>query len=141
VLPSGVVKTLRIWLLLLLAVLLPLRGAVAAGMLCPMGSQGDSRTEAVVFVSLDRHADPVAAGHHHQHADHDRGESAHHDQGHDGAADKCNLCVAFCSVTPMLSELPTVAPPLQTSTLRFPSYAATPPSFFSDGEERPPRSI
>lgn len=31
------VKTLRIWLLVLLALLLPIRGAVAAGMLCEAG--------------------------------------------------------------------------------------------------------
>ena len=129
-------RTVRIWLLVLIAVLLPVRGAVAAAMLCPMGVE-----HAPVASAEHRHDDRAVAADHHDHTDHEHRGLQAHDHDHGSSADKCNLCVAFCSITPLLSELPTVPAPQEVTTLRFPSYAAAPPSFFSDGEERPPRSI
>ncbi|HEX6703782.1 MAG TPA: DUF2946 family protein [Albitalea sp.] len=134
-------KSLRIWFLLLLAVLLPVRGAMAAAMLCPpagVGMQGEMRL-------MDHHA----AGHHHQAADglqheHDHATHDHSSGGHDdgkSSQDSCNLCTAFCSVTPMVSNPPTVAAPQELSATTFPDLSAPAPSFLSDGQERPPRSI
>ena len=128
-------RTVRIWLLVLLAVLLPVRGAVAAAMLCPMGGQY------MPTASAEHRQDEHAVAEHHDHAGHDHPGFEHHTHDHGSAADKCNLCVAFCSVTPLLSEPPAVPAPQVVAAVRFPSYAAAPPSFFSDGEERPPRSI
>ncbi|MGM9488036.1 hypothetical protein [Ideonella sp. YS5] len=126
-------KILRLWLLVVLATLLPVRGAMAAAMLCPpsvIGGQGE-----------------MHATHDHQAADM-QGHSAHH---HDAAAshdelpssdhDKCNLCSAFCSITPLPSDMPGVPPPLDAPAASFPDFSAPAASFLSDGQERPPRSI
>src|SRR5690349_12830966 len=74
-----VVKTVRIWLLLLLAVLLPLRGAMAAAMLCPVGGTGMQnelrmQDRPVAHEAMDH--DEVAYDH--AGADHDHDHSGHH---------------------------------------------------------------
>jgi hypothetical protein len=100
-----------------------------------MGGHGDA--VAVVAQQQAHHT----AGAHHEHAPHHHAGSAHHAHGDAASDDQCNLCVAFCSVTPLASELPTILAPQEASSLRFPGYAAAPPSFVSGGQERPPRSI
>ena len=131
------VKVLRIWLLLLLAVLLPVRGAVAAAMLCPMGTASH---EAVV----DAAAQDPHAGHH----GHDAGAGKHghgHGHGHDqqghATPDKCNLCSAYCSLTPLASEPPSLPERLEPTAVKFPDVSSPAPTFLSGGQERPPRSI
>jgi hypothetical protein len=108
--------------LILLAVLLPVRGAVAAAMLCPPAAE--------------------AAHHHMSSADHAHHEHSEDSGGHhsDSTA-KCNLCCDFCSMTLLLSSLPSVVTPLDLSSVSFPDFSAPAPSFLSDGQERPPRSI
>lgn len=136
-------KIIRIWLLVLLAVLLPARGVVAAAMLCPPAS--GQLTAATHLTGKDHHNMMDAAGHeehehaHHQHPVHDPGTSSsgHHADGFG----KCNLCCDFCSVTPLLSALPTIPTPLDFSSISFPDLSAPDPSFLSEGQERPPRSI
>lgn len=128
-------KLLRIWLLVLLATLIPVRGAVAAAMLCSAagpGSQGELRV-----------MDPRAAG-----GVHDAEAQAHHRHdggaGHDHKAaqkDKCNLCAASCALTPLLSEPAGISEPRDLADVPFPSITAPAPSFLSGGQERPPRSI
>lgn len=109
----------RVWLLLFLAVLLPVRGAVAAAMLCALA--------------------PPAQHGQMQHAE---GHGGHHHQGSaTPAADKCNLCAASCGLTPLPSQPPSVAAPLEGAAASFPEIDAPPVSFLSDGQERPPRSI
>jgi hypothetical protein len=143
------VKTLRIWLLVLLALLLPLRGAMAAAMLCqPQGGvQGG-------FGVVEHHGAGTAAtlpdNVRHGHATHDHVEHGHGaltaqdperapagpSTGHEG----CNLCAVFCSLTPLASTpLGLWHPPAQASLNPAPSAAAA--SFVSDGEERPPRTL
>jgi hypothetical protein len=140
------VKTFRLWLLVLLAVLLPVRGALAAGMLCPAGSFG---VQSEVQLTKQAHVHDDASATHHEHqlhevsaqnhgAGHDHTSSDSHD--HAGAADKCNLCSAFCSVTGLVSADVTFAA-LQPPSAVFPHLYAPPPNFVSDGQERPPRSI
>lgn len=119
------VKRTRFWLLLFIAVLLPLRGAVAAAMLCGLP------------VSPAQHA--PAAGHEAHHATHHG--SGHHEPKASPVADKCNLCAASCCLTPLASAPPVVAAPLEVGTVLFPEVDAPPASFLSDGQERPPRSI
>jgi hypothetical protein len=147
-------KSWRLWLLVLMAVLIPVRGAVAAAMLCPVAAPG-ARTE----LAMAGHS----AGHAVMHKAMDESMSHHHAVGHDdanghhqhaaaasvdsladpehAASEACNVCSAFCSLTPLLSKLPTLAEPLGPSTVKFRDLSAPAPSFLSDGQERPPRTI
>jgi hypothetical protein len=133
------VRSLRIVLLLLLAVLLPVRSAIAGAMLCPVTGSG---TQAELRLAHDaartaHHAldDALDAAHHAEGA-HDHG--AHHDHG--GQPDKCSVCSAFCSAVPLIGSLPELLPPLDSVALAYPDDSAPAPSFLSDGQERPPRS-
>lgn len=143
-------KLLRIWLLVLLAVLLPVRGAMAAAVLCApagMGQHGDLRVAGADHGHA--HADPQAhdAGAH-DHADqgighgvdHEHGSSAHH--GHDASGqDRCSLCSACCASPPLLSTPAGIVAPTALSAVSFPTFSAPAPTFLSDGQERPPRTI
>ena len=135
-------KAVRIWLLVLLAVLLPVRGAVAAAMLCPVGSTG-MQSELRVHEHPAGHEamDPVAA-HHHADGHHDHDGAGHDDDGQGHAtSDKCNTCSAYCSLTPMVSEVPTLPEPVDSAAVKFPDLLSPAPTFLSDGQERPPRSM
>ena len=130
-------KLFRTWLLLLLVVLLPVRGAMAAAMLCL--PQSDAKSEMVV---VDHHGNGSASnGHDHAHHSHD-GSAAQ--QKHDGSAavdsHDCNLCASFCSLTLLISDLPDWRHLPAQADLN-PAPSAPVPSFVSDGEERPPRTI
>lgn len=125
-------KTLRLCLLVLLAVLLPVRGAIAAAMLCPPTVAGVAHSGQMPAADHPAaQADDADAG--------EAGHAGHHPGAHEGGS--CNLCCDFCSMTPLPSEPPTVATPTQLSTVAFPDLFAPAPSFLSDGQERPPRSI
>jgi hypothetical protein len=124
-----------------MAVLLPLRGAMAAAVMCPVAGTGVQAEVLVAEQAHDHthaHAHTVSddAGHElaSQHADH------HDFAGAGDPADKCNLCSAFCSVTGLVSGFAPIAEPLPLGTI-FPHPAAAPASFIPDGHERPPRSI
>jgi len=118
------VKTLRIWLLVLLAVLLPLRGAVAAAMPCE---------------GIGHHAPAQPAhAHHAMHAAPADHGAPHHDHA---GVDKCNLCASCCAATPMpMMCSPTVAA-LDDRAATFPALRAAAATFLSAGQERPPRSL
>jgi len=142
--PDPAVRTLRIWLLVLLAVLLPVRVAVAAAMLCPPASANGQSGVGTAVSEVDPHTrdavDHAAHEHaNHQHAGHDS-DAPSAGEHHDGFG-KCNLCCDFCSMTPLLSTLPSVPTPPSLSSVAFPAFLAPAPSFLSDGQERPPRSI
>lgn len=135
-------KSLRVWLLVLLAVLLPLRGALAAALMCPVAGTG---VQAEI-----RLADP-GHGHEHSHdAMHDGavqqhahadGSDGHHDHAGSGnAVDRCNVCSAFCSVTGVVGAPFALSEPPHAA-IHFPHPLAAPPDFVPDGQERPPRSI
>ena len=126
-------KSFRLWLLLLLAVLLPIRGALAAGMLCPVGGFG---IQAEVQFTTHAHSHHEASAQDHG-ADHGHGGGSH---GDSDSADKCNLCSAFCSVTGLVGAGVTVAEP-QTGPTVFPHVRAPLASVVPDGQERPPRTI
>lgn len=113
--------------------LLPVRGAVAAAMLCPTAGEG---------TGVEWTAKTEATHHHMSAADHAHHEHSEHSDGHhsDSSA-KCNLCCGdFCSMTLLLSSLPSVVAPQDLSSISFPDFSAPAPSFLSDGQERPPRS-
>ena len=128
---------LKIWLVLLLALILPLKGAMAtAGMLCHMPA------------SL--YAQPV-----HGHASHDAGQATdaykHHnheqqrtasDRGDAGVNQlSCLACAAMCGASPVPANaslrLPTFEPARDWPGLAL----LEPPSRTLAGLERPPRSI
>jgi hypothetical protein len=139
------VKAVRIWFLLLLAGLLPARGAVAAAVLCPVGT-GGVQQEMVLSGEAARHD---AMEHMHgptagleQAAEH--GHTAHDDRraSHEHTtSDRCNACSAFCSLTPLVTSVPSVFEPLDPPGVKFSELSAPAPSFLSDGQERPPRTI
>jgi len=62
----------------------------------------------------------------------------HHDHG---AAGKCNLCASCCSATPMLATFAPTLPPPDEQAATFPTFQALAPTYVSEGQERPPRSI
>jgi hypothetical protein len=110
-------KFLRLCLLVLLAALLPCRGALATAMVCA----------------------PAAPASHAAHGDgHDH--AGHHEAAHEDATDTCNVCAASCAATPLLPALPGVAAPHALTAARYPAVSAPAPSFLSGGPERPPRS-
>jgi len=85
-------------------------------------------------------------GHQGEHASHHADQHLHdsaaplHHHDHDGT-DKCSLCASCCSATPLLTTFaPTIAQ-LEESAATFPRFQASAPTFVSDGQERPPRSI
>lgn len=109
-------------------------------MLCPVGSSGMQNELRVQDHSVeheDMDHDEVAHGH--AGAEHVHGHD--HSGHHQSASDKCNLCSAFCSLTPMVSAEVTLPEPLGLTTVKFTDHSAPPPDFFSDGQERPPRTI
>ena len=130
-------KSLRLWLLLLLVALLPVRGAMAAAMLCL--PQDGARSEAV---TAEHHAAGMASVH-------DHGQPAHADPGasqqHEGdttsvTSDDCNLCASFCSLTPLALVDVEIRHPQARAALN-PALPVFTPSVVSDGERRPPRTI
>ena len=131
-------KRLRVWLLLLLMLLLPIRGAMAAAMLClPQNGAGISMAHAL-------EAEPSG----HDHAAHGHGQHAavdatapSHDEGPASlAADDCNLCASFCSLTPLAATVPDLRPPAAQAALN-PASPVLAPGSVLDREDRPPRSI
>ena len=139
-------KIVRLWLLLLLVVLLPLRGAMARAVLCEPGD-GDEYLH--VEGRLHRHS-PTAA---HVHAD---GEVDHHhvndgqaepvhsldeqeSAGESDKVDRCSLCAAYCCTTPLAFTIPPVPLPSQLGLVFFAQLKAPPPIFLSEGQERPPK--
>ena len=136
-------KSWRIWFLLLLAVLLPVRGAVAAAMLCAVAGSG-VQTELVVGGQAAGHQ-TMDQAQSHDHAGAQGQGVADHGDGHAGhdhtGSDKCNMCSAYCSLTPLVSNVLALVEPPDLASVKFSDHAAPAPSFLSDGQERPPRTI
>ena len=136
------VKTVRIWFLLLLAVLLPIRGAVAATMLCAVGGAAVRTELRPSHHPVDHETMDHTIAHDHA-AAHDHAGASHHDDSEHGqaASDKCSTCSAYCSLTPLLGAVPTLVEPLGLAAVKLSDHSAPPPSFLSGGQERPPRAI
>ena len=133
-------KLLRLWFLVLLALMLPVRGAMAAAMPC-MPAGGGSHAEVVAMDhgdmahhdGMQHHGDGV------QVHEHDTGHDPQPGQGH-APQDKCNMCSASCSAPPLASAFPAIDGPVVLSTATFPAFSAPAPTFQSDGQDRPPRT-
>jgi len=134
------VKLLRTLLLVLLAVLLPVRGTMAATMPCtPAGSAAHAEMGAMAHDEghgHDGHAH-IDAGQSHDHATHDHGDGAHDH----ASQDKCNVCSSSCSSPPLPSATAGVEEPGVLSSVSFPDLSVPAPTFQSGGQERPPRTI
>lgn len=121
------VKTFRLLVLMLLAMLLPLRGLSATTLLCKQVPASHSQ---------------LAVHEHGVHSDAAHGEASHEHSDHDhGGVDKSHHCLSACSAPPMTAAAPSVALPALLGAARFPAYAAHVSTFQPDGQERPPRSI
>ena len=131
-------KSLRIWLLLLLTLLIPVRGAMAAAMLCPVSGEAGHTEVSLAHPGHGHAHDGPEASAGHDHAQHG---GAHHDQASaDNVTDTFNICSACCSATAVSTISTYVAEPQKVASV-FPHLYAPPPSFIPDGQERPPRSI
>lgn len=136
-------KQLRILILILLALLLPVRGAVAAAMLCPAGEDATAAAFAVGHGQHDRHVHDDHPG---THADRsvehtDAGADASGSEPAAGAhSNTCHFCASGCCVTPLGAAPSTVASPRVTASVTFPALSVPAPAFHSDGQDRPPRT-
>lgn len=130
----------RVLVLLLFCVLLPIRGAVAATMLCAEPGQASEVAVAVGHAHHGMHGD-----------DHADDVAAHADQGHadkgvtaadDGTkSDSCHICASGCHAAAMVTELPSAPAAMPVVSVVFPALNAPAPDFQSDGQDRPPRAI
>jgi hypothetical protein len=142
------VKHLRTFLLVLLTVLLPIRGGLAAAMLCP----GDA---AALHAAADgsQAAPSPHAGH-----GMDAPDVAHHAAHHAatqgdapgdapdcatpaGHATACQFCAGGCCVTPLACAPPTVAGTGLGTAAVFPALTVRVTARVPDGQDRPPRTI
>ena len=119
-------KTVRILLLVLLAMLLPFRGALAEVAHC-VGTPNEQLRAEVTDHGHPHNAEHALADDERDFDNHDHSSSV---------ADKCNFCT-----TASMNALPNVAAPMALAAATFPALNAPPPSHLSEGQERPPRSI
>lgn len=82
---------------------------------------------------------------HEHHPDHGNHGDSHHEHasgmhGH-SSDDKCNLCSSLCASPSLPSASPAIEEPQLQTSLQFPDLCAPAPTFLSDGQERPPRTI
>ncbi|HVF64547.1 MAG TPA: hypothetical protein VNE58_11185 [Casimicrobiaceae bacterium] len=131
-------KKLRIPLLLLLAVILPFKGGMAAaGVFCHAGTQ---QTAEIAAPSHSASSDAHSAHARHQATG---SESSSHDHDEDRVAlstGGCTVCSALCS-TPPLATAVNVHISSPAAAERFPALAAPRPSAVTSGLDRPPRTI
>ena len=133
---------LRTFILVLLAVLLPIRGAVAAAMLCP----GEAVTIGTVAVAEhehhDMHAGPDIDAHHTVAHDHHSHGHASIDSSSGTHPPACQFCAGGgCCVTPLAFSPPAVASPMLIASAVFPALTTRITVYYPDGQDRPPRTI
>lgn len=135
------VKNLRTFILILMAVLLPVRGAVAAAMLC----SGEASVIGVVEAAANDHCHPLAG--HPMEAHHAASDTPAHGHAPDDSSSKthppaCHFCAGGgCLVTPLAFAPPSVASPMVITSAALPALVTRIPHYQSDGQDRPPRTI
>ena len=136
-------KNLRVVILVLLALLLPIRGALATAMLCQGGGSGPSSAAAVeqVHVAMPAehglHAAQATAHPHPSDGDASDGDTSVSD-GHPTA---CQVCASGCCLTPLAFAPPSVQARVPTTSAFCPALSLAIPAFESGGQDRPPRTI
>jgi hypothetical protein len=134
------VKYLRTLILVLLTVLLPIRGAVAAAMLCPGEASTMGAAATAGHGDHDMHADLDMEVHHAATHDHSHG-AASDESPSGGHATACQFCAGGCCVTPLAFAPPAVESPRLAASAAFPALTARVTAFYPDGQDRPPRTI
>jgi hypothetical protein len=135
------VKNLRLFIVVLLAILLPIRGAMAATMLCPDGERPSSAAVAAEHGHHDMQADHEMLADHstlHQHASGDAPDDDSFSGEHPA---NCHFCASGCCMASIVGTVPSLGQPGLTSSVAFPAFTAPIPAFQSDGQDRPPRTI
>ena len=133
-------KLLRLFIVMLLVVVVPLRGIAAAVMPCH-GETAPAHVHVEEADSEEMSPSTMEMHHADMHA-HDAVEvHDHHEHDGSGHADKCNLCDTCCGASALpstpLVEFEASAPVV----VRFPDLTMPAPTDFQGGQERPPRSI
>ena len=136
-------KNLRVVIVVLLALLLPIRGAMAAAMLCPGEGSG---ANAVVAIEVGDVAMPPEHGLHNEqataHHHSSDGDASDHDTSvSDGHPTACQVCASGCCLTPLAFAPPSVQATVLTTSVAFPALSLAIPDFESGGQDRPPRTI
>ncbi len=137
-------KHLRILVLVLLSILLPVQGAMAAAMLCP-GGAGTGTPAAVARPN----ASALHAGHQMPDERPAAGHVAHHHASGDAPdappatvehPSTCPFCASGCCMASMIGAVPSADQPVRAAAADFPALAPRVAAFLSDGQERPPRT-
>jgi hypothetical protein len=124
----------KAWFLLVVALLLPFKGALAAvGTFCHLGSSQP------VSASAAPHGHDGAT--HHGHADHHGADVAVDHQQPAGTGSSCAVCSAVCGAPPLPAAGGSWDPPFLSGDDRFPPLAKPRASAVHDGLERPPRTL
>ena len=137
-------KHLRILILVLMSILLPMRGVLAATMMCPGGEGPDA---AVVVAEPGHHGHPEMQADHEMHADHSQvhhhaGEGVPDDESSSGEhSTTCHFCASGCCMASIVGTVTSPRQPRLTSSATFPALSAPVAAFQSDGQDRPPRTI
>ena len=137
-------KYLRTFILVLLTILLPIRGAVAAAMLCPGGTATvDAEVNAAPGAHGGEGANSAAADHEaiHDHSNHSHGDASD-EASSGGHGTACQFCAGGgCCVTPLAFAPPSVGLPGLVASTTFPLFTARVTAFYPDGQDRPPRTF
>lgn len=127
-------KHLRIFILVLLALVLPVRGAVAAAMLCPEGVG----TGVVALVAehghQDRQVDEVVSHHHGMDSTIDDSSLGEH-------VSTCQFCPSGCCTASMVGTVASSGQPSLNSSVSYPALTVPSPAFQAGGQDRPPRTF
>ncbi|OYT89168.1 MAG: hypothetical protein CFE46_01695 [Burkholderiales bacterium PBB6] len=140
-------KHLRVLLLVLLTVLLPVRGAVAAAMLCSGGGVMAAAANAAPAPMVVGHCDEARLAVFNMAAQ-DAGspDSSAHTEAADDAdsssphAGACPFCAGGCNLTPLAFAPPSVEAVAPANTAHFPELTTRVAARYPDGQERPPRT-
>ena len=124
----------KVRFLLVVALLLPFKGALAAvGVFCHLGS-----AQPISAIVAPHSHDDVA---HHGHAEHHGADVTVDDDRPTGTGSSCAVCSAVCGAPPLPVAGGSLHLPSMPEAQRFPPLATPRASSVPDGLERPPRTI
>ena len=129
------------FILVLLAILLPIRGAMAATMLCPDGEGPSSAAVVAEHGHHDMQADQEMHADHSSPHHHASGDAPNDDSSSGEHPANCHFCASGCCMASIVGTVPSLGQPGLTSSVAFPALTAPIPAFQSDGQDRPPRTI
>lgn len=137
-------KTLRVLVVLLLAVLLPVRGAFAGAMPCEGAGapHGGAMAHLQSPQGHEHHASHDPASPHDHASGHEHASHADAAVGHDGttASPTCQFCASGCCMASIVASVPALGPAPFVATAAYPPLVVPDPAFESGGPERPPRT-